>query len=122
MTGTEFLADTNAIIYLLKGNACMKPYLDTRIALSVISYMELLSFSGITQQEERSIRAFTGMCRMLPIDNTIIEQTIKLRRQYRIKLPDAIIAATALSYELPLITADSGFDHIDELKVERLLP
>ena len=42
-------------------------------------------------------------------------QTIKLRKKYKIKLPDAIIAATAITYELPLVSADQGFSQIEEL-------
>ena len=42
-------------------------------------------------------------------------QTINLRKKYKIKLPDAIIAATAITYELPLVSADQGFSQIEEL-------
>jgi len=42
-------------------------------------------------------------------------QTINLREKYKIKLPDAIIAATAITYELPLVSADQGFSQIEEL-------
>ena len=50
MNGSEFLADTNAVIYLLSGNSCMEPYLQKTMVISVISYMELLSFPGITAE------------------------------------------------------------------------
>ena len=43
MSGIDFLADTNAVVYLLSGNNCMKPFLQKTVAVSVISYMELLS-------------------------------------------------------------------------------
>ncbi len=122
MNGTEFLADTNAIIYLLKGNECMRPYLKTRIAVSVISFMELLSFPGITEQEEKNIRSFIDLCELHSLNDSIMEQTIRLRRQYRIKLPDAIIAATSIYNDLPLITADMGFINVDGLRVVRLTP
>ena len=52
MNGIDYLADTNALIYLLAGNECMRPYLDKRFAVSVISYMEILSFSGIKADEQ----------------------------------------------------------------------
>jgi len=45
----------------------------------------------------------------------ISELTIKLRRRYSLKLPDAIIAATALSLEIPLLTADKDFAKIKEI-------
>ena len=41
--------------------------------------------------------------------------TINIRQSKKIKLPDAIIAATAIHYKLPLISADSGFKNISAL-------
>jgi predicted nucleic acid-binding protein len=40
-----------------------------------------------------------------------------LKKKYSIKLPDAIIAATAIWYKIPLITADKGFEKIEELEL-----
>ena len=61
MNGTKYLADTNAVIYLLTGNNCMKPFLHERLAVSVISFMELLSFPELTAVEELSIRSFLSL-------------------------------------------------------------
>ena len=122
MSGTEYLADTNAIIYLLNGNACMKPFLQKKLAVSVITFMELLSFSAMTAEEEMSIRQFMKLCEIITIDEQIREKTIELRRINRIKLPDSIIAATAITQRLPLITADAGFFKIGGLQVEKLEP
>ena len=44
----------------------------------------------------------------LPLDEPVIQQTILLRQQHRIKLPDAIIAATALAHNLPLLTRNTS--------------
>ncbi len=40
MSGIDYLADTNALIYLLNGNPCMKPYLQEKLHYSLISEME----------------------------------------------------------------------------------
>ena len=122
MNGTDFLADTNAVIYLLSGNNCMKPYLQKTLAVSVISFMELLSFPGITGDEEKLIRQFLSMRKIIQIDKDVMEKTIQLRRGYKIKLPDAIIAATALIHEIPLISADTGFCKIENLQIEQIKP
>ena len=122
MNGIKYLADTNAIIYLLAGNACMKPYLHERLAVSVITFMELLSFPGLTAEEEKSIRKFLSLCEILQIDELIREETIRIRRKHKVKLPDAIIGATAMTQELTLITADTGFLRIEDLQVEELKP
>lgn len=122
MNGIDFLADTNAIIYLLSGNSCMKPFLKKTVAISVISYMELLSFSSITDDEEKRLRQFLSICDLIQIDKQIMEKTIQLRRKYKIKLPDAIIAATAIIHDIPLITADIGFCKIDSLQMVQIKP
>ena len=50
----------------------------------------------------------------------IKERTILLRRKYGTKLPDSIVAATAIECELPLVTADKGFKKIEELDLRLL--
>ncbi len=122
MNGSEYLADTNAVIYLLSGNDCMRPFLGKRLAVSVISMMELLSFAEITSDEEKTIRSFLSNCELLQLSDDVRERAIYLRRQYRLKLPDAIIAATAITYDLPLLTADVGIFKVKELKREKLQP
>ncbi len=55
---------------------------------------------------------------MLELDRDIIERTILLRKAQKIKLPDAIIAATALVHNLTLITRNTGdFSKITGLKI-----
>ena len=122
MNGTDFLADTNALIYLLDGNSCMSPFLQNKLAFSVISEMELLSFSGITTEEETNIKSLLLDCKEISLTNEIKEKTIEIRKTYRIKLPDAIVAASAIVNNLPLITADKGFNQIEELDLNLIVP
>lgn len=122
MNGIDFLADTNALIYLLGGNSCMTPYLQKKLSFSVISEMELLSYSGITQEEEKNINALLSDCIEFSISNEIKLKTIEIRKKYRTKLPDSIVAASAIVNNIPLITADKGFRQIMELKLELIVP
>ena len=122
MSGIDYLADTNAVLYFLSGNDCMKPYVSSRFAFSVISEMELLSFPKITDDEETRIRGFLGASSSVTLTDSIKDRTIALRRAYNIKLPDAIIAASAIEQDLTLITADTGFEKIKELKLELIVP
>lgn len=122
MSGVDFLADTNAIIYLLAGNNCMRPFLNKGLGVSIISVMELLSYPGITEQEEKSIRSFLEQCNVFQITDDVKEKTISTRKQYRIKLPDSIIAATAFIHKLPLITADTDMNKIEGLQIEKITP
>lgn len=122
MNGTDFLADTNALIYLLNGNSCMSPFLQSKLAFSVISEMELLSFSGITTEEENNIKSLLLDCKEISLTDEIKEKTIEIRKKYKTKLPDAIVAASAIINNLPLITADKGFNQIEELDLKLIVP
>lgn len=122
MNGTDCIVDTNALIYLLSGDPCMKPYLSKRIGLSVISEMELLSFPEITASEEQRIRFLINDCTVLFLTENIKNKAVILRRTYKIKLPDAIIAATAIENNLQLVTADREFNQIAELDLMPIKP
>lgn len=64
------------------------------------------------------MQSFVQSVEVLPLDEPVIQQTILLRQQHRIKLPDAIIAATALAHDLPLLTRNtSDFRAVPELQV-----
>ena len=76
----KILLDTNAILYLMKGDKCMIPLLNNKILVSIISEMELLSFSRITLNEDVQIRNFLKMCKILNVNRRIKEQTILLRK------------------------------------------
>lgn len=112
MSGTEFLLDSNIVIGLLKNHpetvelARQAGLTLTRASVSQISRMELLGFPAITEQEEQSSRAFLSLCQVIHIDDAIEAQAIRLRRSGALKLPDAIIAATAITTGAKLLTLD----------------
>lgn len=122
MNGIDFIADTNAIIYLLSGKPYMRPYSDARLGVSVITEMELLSFPRITPDELKNLRSLLSDCTVLSLDTAIKERAILVRRTYGTKLPDSIVAASALKSGIPLITADKGFCKIAELDLRLLEP
>ncbi len=122
MNGIDFVADTNALLYLMKKNPCMKPFLKYSFGISIISEMELLSFRTITEAEEKLTRLLVSKCFNYPISNNIKERAISLRRKYGTKLPDSIVAATAIEIGAPLITADKGFTKITELNLKLIEP
>ena len=122
MNGNLFLADTNAILNLLNGNSCMKQYVNSNFLVSIISEMELLGYSSISQDESDIIKKFLSLCKIENISTDIKEKTIELRKLYNIKLPDAIIASTAIINSVPLLSADTIFSKISELNFIRLQP
>lgn len=68
--------------------------------------MELLGFPKISHDEEIIIQQFLSEVQIISLSDDIADKTIKLRRITRLKLPDAIIVATALVHKLLLITCD----------------
>jgi len=109
MSGIDFLIDTNIAIYVLEGYPLPKGLMQCSVAVSVISEMELLGKKDIATDKEIAIRNLLSDCEMLQFSNNIKEITIALKKQFSIKLPDAIIAATAKYYDIPLVTADKEF-------------
>ena len=79
-------------------------------AFSVISRIELLSYPSLTATDENTIRAMLGQMTCLPLSQTIEEYTIMVRRSRKVKLPDALILATAKVHGLTLLTLDQRLE------------
>lgn len=115
MNGKEILVDTNIVIYLLNQNDTLEELLQGKhIYLSFITELELIGFRGITATEEKQIEALLHECSIINMNNSIKEKYIEVRKKYKLKLADSIIAATAIASGLPLITADKQFKSIEE--------
>ena len=75
-------------------------------AISVVSWMEVMI--GTPPVREGETRRFLGRFQMLGLEPEIVEGAVRVRRSMRLKLPDAIIYATALATGRVLVTADRG--------------
>jgi len=121
MNGNNLLIDTNIIIGFLKG---LEPYvsflrsIDTSASISQITKMELLGFYHLTTTEEETILEIIAEMNVIELNSIIEKQVILLKRNKQMKLPDAIIAATAMSQNLTLVTADKAL--INSLKSIKL--
>ena len=102
---------------MLSSNDVAKTLSNKKAAVSEISEIELLSFPKITATEEQIILRFLDVIEVIPMNKDIKEHTIHLRRKYKFKLPDAIICATALSYNLTLVTNDLALHKVSEISV-----
>ena len=101
-----YLIDTNIIIYYLEGEQAAVSFLHThrgQLALSSITWMETLSYP-FSADEEQLVRIFLQEFRLIEVISPVIELTIETRRKKKIKLPDAIIAASAIHNDLILVT------------------
>jgi predicted nucleic acid-binding protein len=124
MAPKGYLIDTNATIDYLgesmpkQGLEFMDEIIDKSYFISVISRIELYSFNKLTEKDKETLDIFTGQAIVVNINDDIIEKTIELRKTYKTKLPDAIIAATALVYDLTLVSRNTtDFRNIQGLKV-----
>mgnify|MGYP001025464207 FL=1 len=113
----KFLLDTNVVIYLLGGR--LKQALPQGdFGVSVITEIELLSFHTLSPDDENVARGFLDELTRYPLTDSIRDQTIALRRQYRLKLPDALIAATALDAGATLLSNDQRLLVVPSLMVQ----
>jgi predicted nucleic acid-binding protein len=120
MSGNSLLIDTNIALYLLNGDTTIAELLNGRdIHVSFITELELLGFQGIKKEDVSFVKDFLDSCIIVDLNQAIKSITINLKQTYKIKLPDAIIAATSVYMNLPLISADKDFDRIDDLKFIR---
>lgn len=117
MTGLSFVADTNFLINVHEGDAITEPFLDANVVVSIISEIELLGYHGLAQEDMAALHALLDDCLVVGLLPEIKDIAIELRQQYRIKTPDAIIAATSRYLRLPLVTSDKGFARIKNLEL-----
>ena len=116
MNGIDYLVDTNILVYILQGNPHVKYFAESEIlTISCITEMEVLGKFQISESEKQIIRRFINRCRIIEIDPLIKQLAINIKQQNRIKLPDAIIAATAIKNDILLVTADKGYRKISNL-------
>jgi len=112
MTENRFVLDTNAVIFLTtRGNvipSSLENELDEAdIFISVITEIELFSKPELPSDEEESLRSFlSDRISIVDITNEIKKVVIELRRTTKHKLPDCIVAATAIVLNATLLTAD----------------
>ena len=117
--GKSYLIDTNIIIDFsenrlpLNAKLFVAEVIDNESNISIINKIELLGFSTVTPE----IIEFTDSTNVINLTEDVANQTISLRKKRKIKLPDAIIAATALVYNLTLISRNTkDFDGIEGLQ------
>lgn len=117
----KYLLDTNTVIDYLNNKLPNKSadLIDSLpIHISVISRMELLVWRNATFEHLQILNLFIKASLVFNLEELIILKTIELRKMYNIKLPDAIIAATAIVYDMTLISRNvSDFNKIEALKV-----
>ncbi len=118
--GKRYLIDSNTLVDAQtrampeKGLAFMAQAVNEDFTISFVSYIEFLGYKYAT----KSMEEFIALANVIEIDKAIIDATIELRKSRRIKLPDAIIAATAIVSDRKLVTRNiTDFSNIKGLNV-----
>ncbi len=121
----KYLWDTNKVIYFLPKQFphpaekfVVDLTKDAKPAISFVTEIELLCWKSTDQKSLDIINSFISDCDVIELDQSIKLKTVDIRKTYRTKLPDAIIAATAIVNGMTLITGNvSDFSIVSGLKI-----
>ena len=114
------LLDSNILIYASQpGNEFLDEWLEAPGTMySAISLTEVLGYGGIATEDENLFEAMFAQLAMQPVSVSVLRKAAALRRVRRLKLGDAIIAATTLETGSELVTRnEQDFRGIDGLKI-----
>jgi tRNA(fMet)-specific endonuclease VapC len=126
MSGKRYLLDTNAVIALLSGNAEVVQLIRGAdwVGISIVTQLEFLAFSGLSQEDRDLFIEFSGRVEVVGLvaSNTeLLNQVVELRLRYRLKLPDAIVMATAVVCGADVVSADVDLQRVSTVNVHSFL-
>lgn len=118
--GIRYLIDSNCIIDFCNGKLPKSGkdfLLNIKPEISIITNIELFATKNIHKDEYLLLTKFVSISIVHPISVDLIENTIYIRKNNKIKLPDALIAATAITYNFILISRNTlDFKNISGLE------
>ncbi|WP_353722720.1 type II toxin-antitoxin system VapC family toxin [Dyadobacter sp. 676] len=116
MSGTKMLLDTDIVLRLFEGDADLgtaiqgiEPY------LSFITELELLGNKYISREYQEHAEMFVTECYVIDLNESIKEIARYVQWEYSLKLPDALVASTAMCLGIPLLSAERDFEKVKEL-------
>jgi len=123
-----YTLDTNAIIYYLQDDPRAVPILQgilddpaIPVYISAVTEAELFSFPSLTDDEAQRIENILRTVFVIPLDSQIARAAANIRRTYRVKLPDSVVAATALFTGSTLLTRNAqDFKKILTLRLQAI--
>jgi predicted nucleic acid-binding protein len=119
MSGSKVVLDTNVIIFISKQMIDMEKFLAVydEFYVSIVTFIEIFGYEFSNNDEQNLIDRLFKTINIVDVDSSIAELAVKIRKNKnkKIKLPDAIILATAKFLKLPLLTDDwDDFEKIDK--------
>jgi len=122
--GKQYLIDTNILIYYLNNDIPfdkverLESIFESSFQISTISKIEILGWKAITAKEIEKVSNFLQFAKVIYIDSEIERIAIKTKQEKKVKTPDAIIAATAVSNNFTLITRnEDDFKNIPDMVI-----
>lgn len=123
--GLNYLWDTNIVIYYFNKNFPLsgEKFIDNLLtvskpSISVITEIELLCWKPLSENDLFILKEFISGTTIYQLDNEVKLKTIEVRKEFKLKLPDAVIAASAIVNDRILISRNlSDFAKIPLLKV-----
>jgi len=116
MSGNSLFVDTNILLYLISGDETVAELLNGKhIAISFVTELELFGYKELSESDLKIIQELIKEATIIDINAEIKRLVVLLRKNYRIKLPDALIVASALYTNFPLVSADKQLSQIREL-------
>jgi predicted nucleic acid-binding protein len=115
----QVVLDSNIVIYLSQKKLSIDEVFedDKKYSISLVTYMEILSYNFPSKAEEEFVRKLLSLFRIIDINKNIAKEVISLKKKRKIKLPDAIIVATALVENAILYTNDKQLHTIENLDI-----
>lgn len=121
MNGTKVFLDTNALIAYLKGNQHLYEMVQAAswVGTSAICVIEFLSFTALSLQDKALFLSFISNIHVdgINTETSELETIANFKKQHRLKLPDAVIAAQALAAGATLLSNDRHFQNIPHINV-----
>ena len=123
MSTTEYLIDTNILIYHTEGSEVVSNIIREALArkafnVSVLTKIEFLGWEKHSPEGFEKCSRLIKLSNVYLIDDDIAEKTIELKRRVKIKLADAVIAATALVNNFKLVTRNvDDYKAVKELEI-----
>lgn len=122
--GKEYLIDTNILIYYYDDQVPAKTVetvddiFSTSFNISIITKIEFLGWPDYTEAQYENAVLFADGSQVFSLTQSIANKAIELKRKKRIKLPDAVIAATCLVNDFTLVTRNQDdFKSIEDLEI-----
>jgi len=114
------LLDSNIIIYAAQPeHAALRQFIETHApAVSVVSYIEVLGYHKLTEEDRQFLEQFFQTAERLPLSEAVVQWAVKLRQRRKVSLGDSIVAGTAIAHERTLVTRNTDdFRWIEEIKL-----